>query len=90
MPILLVTPMECQKNGRINQKIKQFRNVIIQFGKDKNIAVYDWYEVAGGDNASSKWVKDRLMGGDRIHNTSKGYYLQGTLLFEALTNDIIN
>ena len=90
VPILLVTPMECQKNGRINQKIKQFRNVFILFGKDKNIAVYDWYEVAGGDNASSKWVKDRLMGGDRIHNTSKGYYLQGTLLFEALTNDIIN
>ena len=87
-PILLVTPMECQRNGRINQKIKQFRDVIIQFGIDNNIAVYDWYEVAGGDNASNKWVKDRLMGADRIHNTSKGYYLQGTILYEALTNDI--
>ena len=88
--ILLATPMECQKNGRINHKIKQFRDIIIQFGVDNNIAVYDWYEIAGGYNASNKWVKDRLMGKDRIHNTSKGYYIQGTILYEALIKDLKN
>ena len=80
--------MECQKNGRINNKIKQFRDVIIQFGIDNNIAVYDWYEIAGGYNASNNWVKDRLMGKDRIHNTSNGYYIQGTILYEAIINEL--
>ncbi len=88
--ILLATPMECQKNGRINHKIKQFRDVIIQFGKDNNIAVYDWYDIAGGYNASNNWVNDRLMGKDRIHNTSKGYYIQGTILYEVIINELKN
>ena len=86
--ILLATPMECQKNGRINNKIKQFRDVIIQFGIDNNIAVYDWYEIAGGYNASNNWVNDRLMGKDRIHNTSNGYHIQGTILYEAIINEL--
>lgn len=88
VPILLVTPMECQRKGRINHKIKQFRDVILQFGVDNNIAVYDWYNVAGDFNASSNWVKDGLMSKDRIHNTSKGYSIQGTLLYEVLTRDL--
>ena len=87
-PILLVTPMECQRKGRINTNIKRLRDVIIRYGFNNNIAIYDWYEVAGGDGASSKWGTNQLMGGDRIHNTSKGYYLQGTLLYEALIHDL--
>lgn len=88
IPILLVTPMECQRKGQINHKIKQFRDVILQFGVENNIAVYDWYNVAGGYNASSHWVKDGLMSKDRIHNTNKGYSIQGTLLYEVLTRDL--
>lgn len=89
VPILLVTPMECQRNGRINNNIKRLRDVILRYGKENNVAVYDWYEVAGGYDASRKWHSDNLMGGDRIHNTSKGYNLQGTLLYEALIHDLI-
>lgn len=87
-PILLVTPMECQRKGRINTNIKRLRDVIIRYGIENNVAVYDWYDVAGGYGASNNWITNGLMGGDRIHNTSKGYSLQGTLLYEALTHDI--
>ena len=80
--------MECLRKGQINHKIKQFRDVILQFGVENNIAVYDWYNVAGGYNASSHWVKDGLMSKDRIHNTNKGYSIQGTLLYEVLTRDL--
>lgn len=88
-PILLVTPMECQRKGRINSNIKRLRDVILKYGEENNVAVYDWYEVAGGYDASRKWHSDNLMGGDRIHNTGKGYNLQGTLLYEALIHDLI-
>ncbi len=87
-PILLVTPMECQRKGRININIKRLRDIIIKYGIENNVAVYDWYDVAGGYGASYKWIANGLMGVDRIHNTSKGYHLQGTLLYEALTHDI--
>lgn len=84
--ILLTTPMECQKNGRINSNIKRLRDVIIQYAATNNIAVYDFYEIAGGYGASQKWYSNKLMGGDKIHNTSKGYNLHGTLLYDALIN----
>ena len=88
VPILLVTPMECQRKGQINTNIKRLRDVIIQYGENNNIATYDWYEVAGGYGASNKWVANKLMGADRIHNTSKGYTLQGTLLYDAIIHDL--
>ena len=87
--ILLVTPMECQRKGEINSNIKRLRDVILKYGKENKVAVYDWYKVAGGYNASRKWHSDNLMGGDKIHNTSNGYNLQGTLLYEALIHDLI-
>ena len=85
-PILLVTPMECLRKGQINTNCKRLRDVILTYGAEHNIAVYDWYEVAGGHGASKKWVANKLMGRDGIHNTSKGYTLQGNLFYEILTN----
>lgn len=97
--ILLVTPMECHKKryvrrkGRrrriyvVNDKILSLRNQIIKYGKENNVAVYDWYDVAGGKGSSNKWIKDNLMSRDHIHNTVAGYEIQGTLLYEALIKD---
>lgn len=68
----------------VNANILPIRNAIMQYGKDNNIAVYDWYEVAGGQGASALWLKDKLFGNDRVHHTHKGYHLQGELLYMAL------
>lgn len=100
--ILLVTPMECQRrkyirrNGRrrsrtyvINERIQELRNIILDYAADNNIAVYDWYKIGGGNGASTHWVEDNLLSHDRIHNTAKGYELQGKLFYEALINDIL-
>lgn len=99
VPIILVTPMECQRRsytrrkGRrraasysVNANIAAYRSEIIAFGRRHNIAVYDLYEVAGGEGASSKWLDAGLMGKDRVHLTASGYRLQGMLLYEALMN----
>jgi len=83
--LLLVTPMECQRKGTINQNVKTVANIISQYGKDHHIPVYDWYNVAGGDRASLKWISEGLYGRDRIHHTVKGYRVQGFMLYDALT-----
>lgn len=87
--LLLTTPMECQRRGgkgyAINRNVKSVRNTIVQYGKDHHIPVYDWYAIAGGDNASTKWISEGLYGGDRIHHTVKGYRVQGFMLYDALT-----
>lgn len=104
--ILLVTPMECQRRtssrtgkGRkrrrtttysVNTDIKRLRDVIIQYGKDNHIPVYDLYGVAGGAGASGKWIDNSLMGRDRIHNTWEGYDLQGRLFYDALSECLEN
>lgn len=74
----------------VNANILPIRNAIMQFGKDNNIAVYDWYEVAGGSGASALWIKDKLYGGDRVHHTHKGYHLQGELFYRALSEALNN
>ena len=72
------------KSFSVNENVKRMRNVILRYGKDNGIPVYDWYEVAGGDGASTAWVENGLMNTDRIHNTFAGYKLQGDLLYNAL------
>lgn len=68
----------------VNQNVARMASVIRRFGKENHIPVYDFYEVAGGQGASAKWVNSRLLAGDRIHRTWTGYRLEGDLLHEAL------
>ncbi|WP_279150534.1 GDSL-type esterase/lipase family protein [Muribaculum intestinale] len=96
--ILLTTPMECQRStmvrrkGRrrrvrsysVNPRVSAMREVILRYGRDHGIPTYDFYEVAGGAGASAKWISDGMMARDRIHNSAKGYSVQGELLYEAL------
>ncbi|MCC8071627.1 MAG: GDSL-type esterase/lipase family protein [Bacteroidales bacterium] len=98
--ILLTTPMECQrptyrtvgkrrrKTGKysVNQNILPLRNALLRYGKQHGVAVYDWYEVAGGSGASQRWLDKKLLSTDRVHLTQQGYLVMGELLFQALTN----
>lgn len=97
--LLITTPSECQRKivtrgrkGRrrrytsylVNANINRLRNVILNFGKEHGIPVYDFYDVAGGDGSSFKWLKDQYLNKDRIHLTHAGYKLQGNLFTDAL------
>lgn len=74
----------------INSEIANVRDAIIDYGKEHQIAVYDWYAVAGGENASNKWIDGGYFSRDRIHLSYKGYRLQGFLLYQALTEAFNN
>lgn len=87
--ILLTTPSDCwYKRKYVNKRMKEARNIIKEVAKQNDCAVWDWYEVMGGEGASSKWVDRQLMQKDRVHLTLNGYYLQGDLLFNALWSEI--
>lgn len=94
--ILVVTPMECQRRMRrgkkrasvysVNTNVASYRKVLLDICKQHHIASYDWYEIAGGEGSSKKWLDEKLLGSDRVHYTSAGYKLNGLLLYEALHN----
>ncbi|MCH5345617.1 MAG: hypothetical protein J1E63_00825 [Muribaculaceae bacterium] len=78
-----------QKSYGVNTAIKPLRDVILKYGADKGIAVYDWWAVAGGEGASNRWIDNGLYSKDRVHHTAKGYHLQGRLMYDALKEAII-
>lgn len=68
----------------VNANVARMRDVILRYGSEHGIPVYDFYSVAGARGASTKWLANGLMSKDRIHRTWAGYYLEGELLAEAL------
>ena len=68
----------------VNSNVAKVREAIAEYGKDNHIAVYDWYNVAGGSGASAKWINAGLFSRDRVHHSMRGYTLQGELLYQAL------
>ncbi len=71
---------------QVNNKVKIVRDIIVKYGKKHNIPVYDFYEVAGGSGASSKWLDEKLLNTDRIHRTWDGYRVEGELIYQALSD----
>jgi len=91
--LLLITPAECHRRIRrgrrrsyaVNDKIAIVKRLICEYGRNKGIAVYDWYEAAGGAGASNKWIQAKLFSRDRVHYSFTGYQLAGQMLYDALT-----
>lgn len=97
--LLLTTPMECRRRisrrGRKRRRItsyqtvtrcKTLRDVIVDYGRENSIPVYDWYTVAGAEGAAEQWMANALLGSDGVHHTSNGYTLYGRLFHHALNN----
>ena len=95
--ILLTTPMECDRRRRTgrrrrrrvsfstNDNCRLVRNVIIKYGKEHNVPVWDLYVVAGGNGSAAKWGQNSLLSSrDHVHCSTRGYTLQGELLSQAL------
>ncbi|MDE6207238.1 MAG: hypothetical protein K2M55_05475 [Muribaculaceae bacterium] len=94
--ILVLAPMECQRNRRhglkplspdfdINDRVAEAHDIIVDEARSLGLAIWDFYPVAGGHGASDKWLDAKLMNRDRIHLVRPGYVLQARLLFDALT-----
>lgn len=93
---LILLPMECQKNRNhgqkplspyydINKRVAEASEIIHTAARELGVPVWDFYTVAGGYDASAKWLDAGLMNKDRIHLVKSGYELQAALLYTALT-----
>ena len=96
--IVLITPAECHRRVRqkrrtsfvVNQQVAAVRKILLDYAADHGIAVYDLYDVAGGDGSSTDWIAHDLFSRDHIHYSHSGYELVGRLLYEALINSTLS
>jgi lysophospholipase L1-like esterase len=88
--ILLTTPSDHFYLKKDNPNAKKIVDVLLELAKEKNVAVWNWYEIMGGSNSILKWKNEGLARGDLIHFTKEGYALQGELLYEALVYHYLN
>ncbi len=83
--ILLTTPPSSMIKRRYsNKKLGKFADILKEVAQEKNMAVWDLYDIMGRENGMRKWAENKLAARDRIHFTRQGYYLQAELLYKAL------
>lgn len=86
--ILLITNNDSYKKYKrkyyVNKNGPVVRESMLKLGKEKNLAVWDFFTVMGGLESMEIWMKNGLGKSDRVHFTTPGYKLMGDLLFEAL------
>lgn len=87
--MMLVTPMESGKKNsdsfETNRRVAEVRNLLLGVARNNNVAIWDFYDIAGGNGSSDKWVEAGMMNPrDHIHLLKSGYTLQGELLSDAL------
>ncbi|MBR1626776.1 MAG: hypothetical protein IJ681_06500 [Bacteroidales bacterium] len=89
VPVLLITPLECYYHRkRINPRQDKTIEIIKNTAKNTGCLYLDMYKVFGGKGSSDKLLHNSLMQTDRIHLTSKGYQMEGDLLYNALWDAI--
>ena len=60
-----------------------------KLAENKNLAVWDMFDIMGGLNSIKEWEKNQLAKKDLIHLSYDGYNLIGDLLFDALIKSYI-
>lgn len=73
-----------KRSYQVNNKVVTVRDIIKRYGQKNHIPVYDFYDVAGGAGASTKWLNEHLLNSDRLHRTWDGYRVEGELIYQAL------
>lgn len=60
-----------------------------KIAKELKIALYDYYQIAGGRYSMNLWSKNGLSQRDRTHLSFKGYQLKGELYANAILNSYL-
>ena len=73
-----------------NKRALEVREKMLQLAQNKDLALWDMFQVMGGLNSIKDWQKNKLAKNDLIHLTYDGYNLIGDLLFDAFMKSYIN
>lgn len=90
--LLLTTPMECCRRGRSRGRTVQvpnpnsglMRDQILALAARNDLPVWDFYAIAGGEEAMSSWNRCGMAQSDQVHLSREGYTLQGELFYQAI------
>jgi lysophospholipase L1-like esterase len=91
--VLITTAADSYKARKPNTVLKKVNLSLDNYCNQNHIPLWDLYRITNGYGSSYSWIKRGLMSRDKVHFTSDGYRIQGTLLFNALAkgyNNYIN
>lgn len=83
--ILFTTPADSYLRGKgFNPNMPELSAVIRNFAREKGYALWDLFNLSGGENSALEWKSRGLMSSDSVHYTKVGYSIQGRLLYQSL------
>lgn len=88
--LLFITNNDCNQTMRIrkpNLNTARVATAFRELANEYNGAVFDLYQVMGGQGSAANWQRHHLMKKDRVHFTQAGYQLVGNLIFNAIVAD---
>ncbi|MBQ9463063.1 MAG: hypothetical protein IJU68_05330 [Bacteroidales bacterium] len=68
-----------------NDNGRAVEQAIFELAAEYDGAVWDLFEIMGGNGSASAWREAGLMKKDRLHFTKEGYQLLGDMLYKAIT-----
>lgn len=91
---LLTTPADSYLRGRgFNPYMAPISEIIRQFARDKNYALWDLFLLSGGEKSAQNWKSSGLMSSDSVHYSKVGYSVQGRFFYQSLIrayNDFVH
>lgn len=88
--LLFITNNDCYQAVRVrrpNLNTARVAQAFKELAHEYNGAVFNLYEVMGGQGSAAQWVRHGWMQSDRVHFTKEGYQLVADLLYNALITD---
>jgi lysophospholipase L1-like esterase len=82
--ILLTTPADSYLRGKgFNPYLTEMSEVIRTYARTHGYALWDLYNITGGENSAQSWKSRGLMSGDSVHYSKAGYIVQGKMLYQS-------
>jgi lysophospholipase L1-like esterase len=83
--IMLTTPADSYLRGKgFNPYLNDVSRNIRQFAREKGYALWDLYQMSGGEQSAAAWKSNGLMSSDSVHYSRMGYAVQGKLLYQSI------
>ncbi|MBK7936941.1 MAG: hypothetical protein IPJ82_07505 [Lewinellaceae bacterium] len=83
--VLFTTPADSYLRGKgFNPNMADLSATIRKYTRDKGYALWDLFDLSGGENSALAWKSRGLMTSDSVHYTKIGYAVQGKLLYQSL------
>ena len=82
--IMLTSAQDMNYRGRNISAASEYSSLMLQIANQNNCFFFDWYQVSGGSQSASIWVRNGLMQPDNIHLTDSGYRRKGVMLAKSI------